>query len=46
MTFLELNGQRFLAEQKEVVDFALKVDNENISLDQIAQWLKTHSRRI
>ena len=40
MTFLELNKYTFIAEQKEIVIFALKVENEKLSVEQIADWLK------
>ena len=32
MTFLELNGYRFVAKQKEVVNFALKIENKRLSI--------------
>jgi len=44
MTFLELNDYRFIAKQKEVVNFALKVENERLSVEDIAGWLKGHTR--
>lgn len=45
MTFLELNGYRFEAKQKEVVEFALKVENEKLSVEEIAKWLKEHVKK-
>lgn len=42
MTFLELNGYKFKATQKEVVKFTLKVENKNLSVEQISKWLKKH----
>lgn len=45
MTFLELNGYRLRAGQEEVVNFALSVDLENPKIEQIAAWLKSHSRK-
>lgn len=45
MTFLELNGYQFKAEQKEVVNFALKVENDRLSVEEIAKWLKEHTRK-
>lgn len=44
MTFLELNGYRFECEQEELVSFGLKIDNENVPPEEIAQWLKSRSR--
>lgn len=43
MTFLELNGYKFTARNKEVVIFALKVENEKLSVEQVAFWLKKNS---
>lgn len=45
MTFLELNGYRFIAKQKEVVNFALRVENEKLPVEEIAKWLKGHVRK-
>lgn len=42
MTFLELNGYIFNCGQDELVDFGLKIDNENISPEGISSWLKSH----
>lgn len=46
MTFLELNGYKFIAKQKEVVDFALKVENEKLPVEEIAAWLKNYAERV
>lgn len=46
MTFLELNGYKFVAEQKEVVNIALWIENEKPELEEIAAWLKKNSREI
>lgn len=45
MTFLELNGYQFLAEQKEIVEFALKIENTRLSVEDIATWLKEHTKK-
>lgn len=45
MTMLELNGYVFSSTQEELVTFGLKIDNENISPENIASWLKIHSKR-
>lgn len=45
MTFLELNGYKFDAKQKDVVDYALKIENEKLSVEEIAGWLKKHAKR-
>ena len=46
MTFLELNGYWFESKQKEVVNFALKVENEKLSVEEIAKWLKLHVKKL
>lgn len=46
MTFLELNGYRFEARQKEIVNFALKIENERLSVEEIAAWFETRSSKI
>jgi death-on-curing protein len=46
MTFLELNGYKFVAEQKDVVDAALWIENKKPELEEIAKWLKNHSKKI
>ena len=45
MTFFELNGYIFEAKQKEVVNFALKVENEKLSVEQIAKWFEQHTKK-
>jgi death-on-curing protein len=42
MTFLELNGFKFEAQQKEVVDAALWIENDKPEIEEIAKWLKSH----
>lgn len=44
MTFLELNGYIFDATQKEVVEYALIIENQKPSIEEIADWLKNHSK--
>lgn len=46
MTFLELNGYQFDAKQKEVVNYALKIENEKLSVEEISEWLKEHTKRM
>lgn len=45
MTFLELNGYKFIAKNKQLVLFTLKVENEKLSVEEIASWLKQHSQK-
>jgi death-on-curing protein len=43
MTFLELNGYKFIAGQKEIVNFAVKIENDRLSVEEIAAWLEEHT---
>lgn len=43
-TFLLANGTFIFADTNQVVKFMLKVANENISVDEIAKWLKKHTQ--
>ncbi len=45
-TFLKLNEIVITAKEKEAVKFMVSVANENLSVDEIATWLKKHSRKI
>jgi death on curing protein len=45
MTFLELNGYEFDASQKEVVDYALYIENSQPEIEEISTWLKKHSKK-
>ena len=44
--FLYLNGLDFVAGNKEVENFVLKIAIEKLDLEIIAAWLKKHSRKI
>ncbi|HVA96704.1 MAG TPA: type II toxin-antitoxin system death-on-curing family toxin [Candidatus Acidoferrales bacterium] len=46
MTFLELNGYLFNARQKEVVEYALYIENSQPKIEEISVWLKNHSKKI
>lgn len=41
--FLSLNGFRLENNHEEEVNFAVKVDNSNLSVEEISTWLKDHS---
>lgn len=45
MTFLELNGYKFIAEQKEVVETALWIENKKPTIEEISKWLEKHSKK-
>ena len=44
--FLYVNSFVFIADNKEVEDFILKVAKEKIDLEIIVAWFKKHSRKI
>lgn len=44
--FLAINGLRFQAKQKEVVDFVLAIERKEYQLKEMAAWLKKHSVKI
>lgn len=41
--FLKINGFKLKNAHKEEVEFGVKVDNQNLTLEQISKWLKDHS---
>lgn len=45
-TFLMANGVTVSAGIDQVVKFMLKVANENLSVDEIAQWLKRRTKNV
>ncbi len=44
--FLAINGYSMEATQKEFLEFPLRVENNHLSLETIAGWLKKHSKKI
>lgn len=42
MEFLILNGKKFRATNKDIVSFALWVENKKPSLEEISSWIKKH----
>jgi len=42
--FLKINGWNLVNNHMEEVEFTIKVDNQNLSLEEISKWLKDHSR--
>jgi death-on-curing protein len=44
--FLKLNGCKLINEHDNEVSFALKVDNEHLTIEQISKWLEKHSKAI
>ena len=45
IAFLELNGTKIKVRQKELVNFALWVENKKPDIKKIANWIKKHSPR-
>ncbi len=46
MTMIELNGYKFECAQEELVNFSIDIDVKNTGLEEIASWLKKHSRKM
>jgi len=42
--FLKINGYNLINAHKEEVEFAVKVDNQNLTLKEISAWLEKHSK--
>ena len=40
--FLEINRQKFFFSEKEIIEFALWVENKKPTLEQIAGWIEKH----
>lgn len=45
MTFMELNGYVFIAEQKDIVNCALWIANKKPEMEEIAVWLEQHTQK-
>ena len=44
--FLKKNGYKLVNQHKDEVEFAIRVDNGNLTIEQISKWLKEHSVKI
>lgn len=44
--FLKKNGYKLINQHKEEVEFAIRVDNGNLPVEQISEWLKKNSVKI
>lgn len=44
--FLYINGYELTANKQELIDFPLKVENKHLDIDQIANWLQEHTRKL
>lgn len=43
--FLKINGYKLTNLHQEEVEFAVRVDNGNLSVEEISLWLKEHSQK-
>ena len=44
--FLKLNQYKLINDHENEVNFALKVDNEKLTIEQISDWLRKHSKKV
>lgn len=44
--FLNMEGWKLVNSHEEEVEFAVKVDNEHLSIEEISKWLKKNSKSI
>lgn len=44
--FLLLNGHRLINSHEEEVEFALKVENGSLSIEEIAVWFGKHTKKL
>ena len=44
--FLSMNGYELNASDKEFVSFPLRVENKHLSFEEIASWLKNHTKKV
>lgn len=44
--FLRLNGYKLVNAKKEEVEFAIRVDNQRLSIEEISNWLEEHSKKL
>lgn len=45
-SFLYINGYDLEVNQKELVNYTLKVESEHLSIKEISKWLENHSKKI
>ncbi len=44
--FLRMNMYELINKHEEEVSFAVRVDNDHLSIDEIASWLKKNSKKL
>ena len=45
-TFVEENGYSLRAGPDEIVELMLRIEDKSLAVEQIAKWLKEHSRKL
>jgi|SRR3989338_2964417 len=43
--FLHLNGYKLNANEQELIDFPLRVENKHLDIEEISEWLKLHTKK-
>ncbi len=43
--FLYINGYNLKVTDKELIDFPLRVENKHLTIEEIAKWLKLHTKK-
>lgn len=46
LRFLKLNNYAIICSKKQIINFTLSIDVQNINIEEIAEWLKKHSKKI
>lgn len=44
--FLKQNGYKLSATHQQLIELPLQIERKEMNLDQIAQWLKEHTRKL
>ena len=44
--FLKQNGYKLKATEKELIELPLQIERKDLSLEQIAKWLKEHVKKL
>ena len=44
--FLHLNGYELVVQNQELIDFPLRVENKHLDIEEIAKWLKEHTKKV
>lgn len=44
--FLHLNGYELNADDQELIDFPLRVENNHLDIGEISKWLKEHTKKV